>query len=72
MIKVPKIQPATEFVISPDGKTIYVGAFTRRWRGQHGVTLSSGGGVVPISTATNTAGQVINLGVSPWGIVFAG
>jgi len=72
MISVPKIQPATEISISPDGKTIYVGAFIHRLPAQHGITLHSGGGVVPISTATNTAGRVINLGVSPWGVVFAG
>jgi DNA-binding beta-propeller fold protein YncE len=72
MISVPKIQPVTELAISPDGKTIYVGVFTHRLPAQHGITLHSGGGVVPISTATNTAGQAINLGVSPWGVVFAG
>jgi len=72
MINVPKIQPITELAISPDGKTIYVGAFIHRLPAQHGMTLHSGGGVVPISTATNTAGQVINLGVSPWGVVFGG
>jgi DNA-binding beta-propeller fold protein YncE len=70
MINVPKIQPATEIAISPDGKTIYVGAFIHRLPAQHGITLHSGGGVVPISTATNTAGQVINLGASPAAVTF--
>ena len=69
MIKVPQIEPVTELAIAPNGKTIYVGASTRRSR-QGGLTMDSGGGVVPISTATNTAGQVINLGSPPAAVTF--
>jgi DNA-binding beta-propeller fold protein YncE len=69
MIKVPQIEPITELAIAPNGKTIYVGTSTRRSR-QGGLTLDSGGGVVPISTATNTAGPVINLGSPPAAVTF--
>jgi len=72
MITVPKIEPVTELAITPDGKTIYVGAFARRLPAQHGITLSSGGGVVPISTATDTAGRFINLGAPPNAFTFGG
>ena len=70
MIKVPKLDNSFEFAITPEGKTIYVGAaIDRRRQGQF--TQFVGGGVVPISTATNTAGHVINVGGTPSAITFA-
>ena len=42
-------------MIAPDGRTVYVGASK---------------GVVPVSTATNTAGRAISLGGLPFSIAF--
>jgi DNA-binding beta-propeller fold protein YncE len=74
MIKVPKLCNFTQLAITPDSRTIYVGGCTtriRRWHG-HKYPQVVGGGVVPISTATNTAGQFINLGDPAVAITFAG
>jgi DNA-binding beta-propeller fold protein YncE len=73
MIKVPKLANFTELAIAPDGGTIYVGAsITRPYRFHgHKYPKVVGGGVVPISTATNTAGRFINLGGTPLAITFA-
>jgi DNA-binding beta-propeller fold protein YncE len=73
MIKVPKLCNFTELAITPDGRTIYVGGCTtrtRRWHG-HKYPQVVGGGVIPISTATNTAGRFINLGAPALAITFA-
>jgi DNA-binding beta-propeller fold protein YncE len=73
MIKVPKLENFTELAITPDGRTIYVGAAITRpvkFDG-HKYPKTVGGGVVPISTATNTAGGFINLGGTPLAITFA-
>jgi len=64
MINVPKLDLFTVLAITPDGRTIYVGARITRprmFRG-HKLAQTVGGGVVPISTATNTAGQFISIG----------
>jgi DNA-binding beta-propeller fold protein YncE len=73
MIRVPKLENFTELAITPDGRTIYVGAaITRPYRFHgHKFPKTVGGGVVPISTATNTAGHFINLGGTPLAITFA-
>jgi hypothetical protein len=73
MIKVPQLENFTELAITPDGRTIYVGAAITRPYRFHGHTFPKtvGGGVVPISTATNTAGRFINLGGTPLAITFA-
>jgi YVTN family beta-propeller protein len=72
-ISVPKLCGLTDIAITPDSRTIYVGACITRPRTVHGVKLRKivGGGVVPISTATNTAGRFINLGAEPVAITFA-
>jgi DNA-binding beta-propeller fold protein YncE len=73
-ISVPRLcNVFTDIAITPDGKTIYVGACIQRTVTQSGHTGPQvvGGGVVPISTATNTAGQFINLGQQPDSITFA-
>jgi hypothetical protein len=76
IIDVPRLcTGGTDFAITPDGKTIYVGACITQTEKQGSVTASGvivGGGVVPISTATNTAGPFINLGQQPVSITFAG
>jgi sugar lactone lactonase YvrE len=73
-IKVPKLcSTYTNIAITPNGETIYVGACitgTRIERG-HRIAVTVGGGVVPISTASNTAGHFINLGEQPIAITFA-
>jgi DNA-binding beta-propeller fold protein YncE len=72
MIKVPKLANSTELAITPDGRTIYVGAAISRiykFRGRK-FRQYVGGGVVPISTATNRAGRFINLGGTPVSITF--
>jgi hypothetical protein len=73
-IRVPGLcSEGTEMAITPDGRTIYVGACitgTVTQRG-HKLPVTAGGGVVPISTATNTAGQFINLGQQPVSVTFA-
>jgi hypothetical protein len=59
--------------ITPDGRTIYVGAAITRPDGTlHGIKLRKvvDGGVVPVSTATDTAGQFINLGGTPVSMTF--
>ena len=73
IINVPKLDLFTDLAITPDGRTIYVGARITRprmYRG-HKVQQTVGGGVVPISTATNTAGRFINLGGTVAAITFA-
>jgi hypothetical protein len=73
IIKVPKLENFTQLSITPDGRTIYVGAAITRpvkFNG-HKYPKTVGGGVVPISTATNTAGRFINLGGTPLSITFA-
>ena len=72
-IKVPKLCSLSPIAISPDGRTVYVGAcitHPRMLQG-HKLHVVAGGGVVPISTATNTAGHFINLGGEPVAITFA-
>ena len=78
MISVPKLCNPTSLAITPDGSTIYVGGCitqTRKWYGPgrrvHKIPAVVGGGVIPISTATNTAGQFINLGEQAVTITFA-
>lgn len=72
-IKVPKLCSSTPIAITPGGRTIYVGACITRTRMHHGHKLSKFvGGVVPISTATNTADGFINVGGAPVAITFAG
>jgi DNA-binding beta-propeller fold protein YncE len=72
MIKVPKLANFTELAITPDGRTIYVGAAISRIYRSHGRKFRQyvGGGVVPISTATNMAGRFISLGGTPVSITF--
>jgi DNA-binding beta-propeller fold protein YncE len=72
-IGVPKLDLFTQLAITPDGRTIYVGARITRPRMYRGHKLQQtvGGGVVPISTATNTAGRFINLGGTVAAITFA-
>jgi hypothetical protein len=70
MIRVPKLENFTQLAITPDGRTIYVGAASLRKRRNRSPVLVAGG-VVPISTATNTAGRLINLGAPPLAITFA-
>ena len=72
-INVPKLALFTVLAITPDGRTIYVGASTTRSRRWHRRKLRVvvGGGVVPISTATNTAGRFIDLGATAASITFA-
>src|SRR5258708_10273849 len=72
-ISVPKLDLFTQLAITPDGRAIYVGARITRpriYRG-HKLQQTAGGGVVPISTATNTAGRFINLGGTVAAITFA-
>jgi len=73
MIKVPMLANFTELAIIPDGRTMYVGASITRPSTYNGHKFGNvvGGGVVPISTATNTAGRFINLGGTPVSITFA-
>jgi YVTN family beta-propeller protein len=70
-IKVPHLYTFTVMAITPDSRTIYVGAaITHRKAGQRfPATVTAG--VVPISTATGTAGSYINLGTEPNAIIFA-
>jgi DNA-binding beta-propeller fold protein YncE len=72
-IRVPKLCGLTNIAITPDGRTIYVGAcITRPYKlDGHTFRKTVGGGVVPISTATNTAGSFIDLGGEPVAITFA-
>jgi hypothetical protein len=56
MITVPRLQPWTDAYITPDGRTVYVDTAT---------------GVVPISTATNRAGKLINIGAPGATVIFA-
>ncbi len=72
-INVPRLALFTVLAITPDGRTIYVGASITRPDVVQGHKLHKivGGGVVPISTATNTAGRFINLGGTPLSITFA-
>ena len=72
-IKVPGLcATETDIAITPDGRTVYVGACITRTGTQGGQKLpvTVGGGVVPISTTTNTAGHFINLGQQPIAITF--
>jgi hypothetical protein len=70
MINVPRLcTDGTAFAMTPEGRTIYVGACI--W-GTGKNSKIVGGGVVPISTATNTAGRFITLGQEPMAITFAG
>jgi hypothetical protein len=74
IIGVPKMDVFADAAITPDGRTIYVGAAILRRDGTIGGRPNYkqvGGGVVPISTATNTAGQFINLGATPVDMTFA-
>jgi DNA-binding beta-propeller fold protein YncE len=75
IIGVPKMVSFADAAITPDGKTIYVGAAAIRRRdgtfGGRPQYKEIGGGVVLVSTATNTAGQFINLGDPPVDITFA-
>ncbi|HTZ92475.1 MAG TPA: hypothetical protein VMB74_08785 [Streptosporangiaceae bacterium] len=69
-IKVPHLYTFTVMAITPDGRTIYVGAdFTRRKPG-HPFPSVVTAGVVPVSTSTDTAGPFINLGKGPESIAF--
>ena len=72
-IDVPKLCPFAAAAITPDGGTIYVGACITRIHvvQGHRLRVIVGGGVVPISTATNTAGHFINLGQEPTAVTFA-
>lgn len=72
-IKVPKLCGSSPIAVTPDARTVYVGACITRPRKFRKLTLHVivGGGVVPISTATNTAGPFINLGGAPVAITFA-
>jgi DNA-binding beta-propeller fold protein YncE len=74
IIGVPKMDNVADAAFTPDGRTIYVGAVIVRRDGTFGgrpVYKQVGGGVVPISTVTNTAGPFINLGDPPVDMTFA-
>jgi YVTN family beta-propeller protein len=72
-ISVPKLCASTDIVITPDSNTIYVGACIAKINIRDGFPVRKivGGGVVPISTATRTAGRLINLGAEPLAITLA-
>jgi len=73
-IKVPYLYAFDVIAITPDSRTIYVGAnITKGFRKvkQLRVPVIAARGIVPISTATNTAGHFINLGGDPFSITFA-
>jgi DNA-binding beta-propeller fold protein YncE len=72
IIGVPKMDNFADAAITPDGKTIYVGAaiWGKKKISGHLMQTIVGGGVVPISTATNTAGRFINLGGTPFAFAF--
>jgi hypothetical protein len=72
-IGVPKLCSSTPIAITPDGSTVYVGACITRSHILDGIKVQKivGGGVVPISTATNTVGRFINLGGPPVAITLA-
>jgi len=71
-IKVPKLCSSTPIAIAPSGSTVYVGACITRPSMFDGLKSRKivGGGIVPISTATNSAGRFINLGGPPVAITF--
>jgi YVTN family beta-propeller protein len=72
-IKVRRLCASTDIAVTPDSKTVYVGACITKTRVLQGHRLHVivGGGVVPISTATNKPGRFINLGGQPFAITFA-
>jgi DNA-binding beta-propeller fold protein YncE len=72
IIGVPRMATYADAAITPDGNTIFVGAAIMGSRKIAGHWLRGvvGGGVVPISTATNTAGRFISLGFWPASITF--
>jgi DNA-binding beta-propeller fold protein YncE len=72
IIGVPGMAAFADAAITPNGNTIYVGAaiLGRRKIAGHWFRGVVGGGVVPISTATNTAGRFISLGFWPSSITF--
>jgi hypothetical protein len=73
-IRVPYLYSYDPIAITPDSRTIYVGAeITKGTHKVHGFRMPVivARGVIPISTATNTAGRFINLGGDPFGITFA-
>lgn len=72
IIGVPRMSNFADAAVTPDGKTIYVGAAiwgSRKILG-HWTHAVVGGGVVPINTATNTVGRFINLGGTPFAFAF--
>jgi len=73
-IKVPGLYTFSVMAITPDSRTIYVGAnITKGIRkvGRLRIPIIVARGVVPISTTTGTAGRFINLGTDPNAINFA-
>jgi YVTN family beta-propeller protein len=82
-IKVPHLYTYSLIAITPDSRTIYVGTATERRtyytgparkgkrRPHFTMEVSASGGVVPISTATDTVGRFIYLGAEPDAISFA-
>jgi DNA-binding beta-propeller fold protein YncE len=73
-INVPHLLTFTVMAITPDSRTIYVGAATFRYGTVNGHRMpvkTVTAGVVPISTATDTAGRFINLGGDPYSVAFA-
>jgi DNA-binding beta-propeller fold protein YncE len=72
IVGVPRMAAFADAAITPNGNTIYVGAAVlgRRKIAGHWLRGVVGGGVVPISTATNTAGRFISLGFWPASITF--
>ncbi len=73
-IRVPDLYPFDLMAITPDSRTIYVGAeVVNGFRRFHRVRIPNivARGVIPISTATNTAGHFINLGGAPFSVAFA-
>jgi YVTN family beta-propeller protein len=73
-IKVPDLYAFDPIAITPDSRTIYVGAeITKGFRKFHQLRIPVvvARGVIPISTATDTAGHFINLGGIPFSITFA-
>jgi YVTN family beta-propeller protein len=73
-IKLPYLYDSDVIAITPDSRTIYVGAeIARGTHKVHGLRMPVivARGVIPISTATGTAGHFINLGGDPFSIAFA-
>jgi YVTN family beta-propeller protein len=82
-INVPHLYTYSLIAITPDSRTIYVGVAPERRtiyvgrakkgkpRAHFTIEVPTSGGVVPISTATNTVGRFIYLGAEPDAINFA-